>query len=154
MHIKKCRLAWRGLPSYSKQSKQAILGIPTPPPPDYPPCSSSSSSSHLLLISFSLLCCCCCYCWFFKSFVAFELGVVYTCFFRFLRSQTASDNCKSGRKTNGERARETKRERSRASNKSDDDAVTAAALQRVLGSMKRGRGLRPEFWHVDLDKGP
>jgi len=51
-------------------------------------------------------------------------------------------------------ARETKRERSRASNKSDDEAVTAAALQRVLGSMKRGRGLRPGFWHVDLDKGP
>jgi hypothetical protein len=106
-----------------------------------------------LLISFSLLCCCCC-CWFFKSFVAFELGVVYTCFLRFLRSQTASDNCKSGRKADGEWARETKRERSRASNKSDDEAVTAAALQRVLGSMKRGRGLRPGFWHVDLDKGP
>jgi hypothetical protein len=51
-------------------------------------------------------------------------------------------------------ARDQTRTLARQQKKSDDDAVTAAALQRVLGSMKRGRGLRPGFMHVDLDKGP
>jgi hypothetical protein len=74
------------------------------------------------------------------------LGVVYTCFFRFLRGQTASANCKSGRKADGERAREIVNENARAP---ATKATTRLSLPLLCkGSLGAWKG--DVVWHLNF----